>query len=52
VGETSDEDIDTLIHCTQRKGTGQDIPAQASAGRDGPRRLVFPDFQTIGTWRW
>jgi hypothetical protein len=28
------------------------IPLQALTGPEGSRRLIFPDFKTIGTWRW
>jgi len=28
------------------------IPLQAWTGPEGTRRLRFPDFKTIGTWRW
>ena len=32
--------------------TGKEIPLQAWTGPEGSRRLRFPDFKTIGTWRW
>jgi len=35
----------------QRK-KGKAIPLQAWTGPEGSRRLSFPDFKTIGTWRW
>ena len=35
-----------------RDGKGKAIPLQAWTGPDGSRRLRFPDFKTIGTWRW
>ena len=28
------------------------IPLQAWTGPEGSRRLRFPDFKTVGTWRW
>jgi hypothetical protein len=28
------------------------ITLQALTGPEGSRRLRFPDFKTIGTWRW
>jgi hypothetical protein len=31
---------------------GKAIPLLAWTGPDGSRRLRFPDFKTIGTWRW
>jgi len=31
---------------------GKTIPLQAWTGPEGSRRLRFPDFKTIGTWRW
>ena len=31
---------------------GKAIPLQAWTGPEGSRRLRFPDFKTIGTWRW
>ena len=34
------------------KGIGKAIPLQARTGPEGSRRLRFPDFKTIGTWRW
>jgi hypothetical protein len=30
----------------------QATPLQAWTGPEGSRRLRFPDFKTIGTWRW
>jgi len=35
------------IHCK-----GQATPLQAWTGPQDSRRLRFPDFKTIGTWRW
>jgi len=34
------------------KGKGKTIPLQAWTGPEGSRRSRFPDFKTIGTWRW
>jgi len=31
---------------------GKAISLQAWTGPEGSRRLRFPDFKTIGTWRW
>ena len=31
---------------------GKAIPLQAWTGPEGSSRLRFPDFKTIGTWRW
>ena len=31
---------------------GKAIPLQAWTGQEGSSRLRFPDFKTIGTWRW
>ena len=31
---------------------GKAIPLQAWTGPEGSRGLSFPDFKTIGTWRW
>ena len=31
---------------------GKAIPLQDWTGPEGSRRLRFPDFKTIGTWRW
>ena len=31
---------------------GKAIPLQAWTGPEGSRRLRFPDFKTIGTWKW
>ena len=31
---------------------GKAIPLQAWTGPEGSRRLRFPDFKTVGTWRW
>jgi len=31
---------------------GKAIPLQAWTGPEGSRRLRFPNFKTIGTWRW
>ena len=33
-------------------GKGKAIPLQAWTGPEGSRRLRFPDFKTVGTWRW
>ena len=35
-----------------RSKKGKAIPLQAWTGPEGSRRLRFPDFKTIGTWRW
>jgi len=34
------------------KGKGKAIPLQAWTGPEGSRRLRFPDFKTVDTWRW
>jgi hypothetical protein len=34
------------------KGKGKAIPLQAWTCPEGSRRLRFPDFKTIGKWRW
>ena len=34
------------------KVKGKAIPLQAWTGSEGSRRLRFPDFKTVGTWRW
>jgi len=34
------------------KGKGKAIPLQAWTGPEDSRRLRFPHFKTIGTWRW
>ena len=34
------------------KSKGKAIPLQAWTGPEGSRTLRFPDFKTIGTWRW
>jgi hypothetical protein len=34
------------------KGKSKPIPLQAWTGPGGTRRLRFPNFKTIGTWRW
>ena len=31
---------------------GKAIPLQAWTGPEGSRRLRFPDFKTVNTWRW
>ena len=36
------------VGCTSKKA----IPLQAWTGPEGSRRLRFPNFKTIGTWRW
>ena len=36
----------------KRKKNETAMPLQAWTGREGSRRLRFPDFKTIGTWRW
>jgi hypothetical protein len=33
-------------------GKGKAIPLRTLTGPEGFRRLSFPDFKTIGTWRW
>ena len=33
------------------KGKGTAIPLQAQTGPEGSRKLRFPDFKTIGTWK-
>jgi len=37
---------------THIKGKGTAIPLQAWTSPEGSRRLLLPDFKTIGTWRW
>jgi len=37
---------------TRGKGKSKAIPLQAWTDPEGSRRLRFPDFKTIGTWRW
>ena len=32
--------------------TSKAIPLQAWTGPEGSRRLRFPDFKTVSTWRW
>ena len=39
-------------HSCQSYIKGKAIPLQAWTGPEGSRRLRFPDFKTIGTWRW
>jgi len=41
-------------HSDGGKGKGKDkaIPLQAWTGLEGSGRLRFPDFKTVGTWRW
>jgi hypothetical protein len=34
------------------KGEGKAIPLQDWTGPESSRRLMLPDFKTIGTWRW
>ena len=34
------------------KDKGEAIPWRSWLGPEGSRRLRFPDFKTIGTWRW
>ena len=40
-------------YSAQSKGTGKGkaIQLQAETGPEGSRRLSFPDFKTVGTWR-
>jgi hypothetical protein len=33
-------------------GKGKAIPLQALTGSKGSRRMRFPNFKTLGTWRW
>jgi hypothetical protein len=45
--------IEFMMNCTPTcKGKGNAIPLQALTGPEGSRRLRFPDFKTVGTWRW
>ena len=41
---------ETSVNFFQSKGKA--IPLQAWTGPEGSRRLRFPHFKTIGTWRW
>jgi len=34
------------------KGKGKAIPLQTWTDPEDSRRARFPDFKTIGTWRW
>jgi hypothetical protein len=34
------------------RGKGNAIQLQALTGPEGSRRLMLPDFTTIGTWMW
>ena len=36
-------------HLQSNKGKGKAIPLQAWTGPKGSRRLILPDFKTIGT---
>jgi hypothetical protein len=38
-----------LIKSNIGKGKGKAIPLQALTGPDGSKRLMLPDFKTIGT---
>jgi len=35
-----------------KSNKGKAIPVQTWTGPEGSRRLRFPDFVTIATWRW
>jgi hypothetical protein len=37
---------------TYVKKKGKATPLEALTGPEGSRRLRFPDFKTIGKWRW
>jgi len=37
---------------SEGKGKCKSILIEAWAGPEVSRRLRFPDFKTIGTWRW
>jgi hypothetical protein len=39
-----------LLYKSNTKGKA--VPLQAWTGPEGSWRLRFPDFKTIGTWRW
>ena len=43
----SKSDIDSV-----KENMGKAIPLQAWANTEGSGNLGFPDFKTIGTWRW
>ena len=38
--------------CEISVSIGKAIQLQAWTGPEGSRRLRFPDFKTVGTWRW
>jgi hypothetical protein len=45
----------TLTNCDiseKRSSRGKAIPLHVWRGPEVSRRLRFPDFKTIGTWRW
>ena len=42
----------TVADSQTRLQKGRAIPLQAWTGPEGSRRLMIPDFKTIGTWRW
>jgi len=37
---------------SNKKVYGKAIPLQAWTSPEGSRRLRFPDFKTVSTWRW
>jgi len=40
------------MSCTGINLKGKAKPLQAGTGPQGSRTLRFPDFKTVGTWRW
>jgi len=42
----------TLYSLLVLLGKRKTILTQAWTGPEGSRRLRFPDFETLGTWRW
>ena len=48
-----DEEKDVSSYWTTlRKKEGKAVPLQVWTGPAASRKLRFPDFKTIGTWRW
>jgi hypothetical protein len=47
-----DTDLAIQVCNITRFRQGKAIPSQAWTGPEDSRRLTFPDFKTIGTWRW
>jgi hypothetical protein len=40
------------LHVPYSTGRGKAVPLQALTGPEGSRRLMLPDFKTIGSSRW